>query len=73
MIYQFTKKIHKITAFIGVVCLVLASSTSDFYLLEVGTNEPEIVSRLIIAGAIMIIPSFVYITLELLKEKRKCQ
>lgn len=68
MIYRFTKKIHKATAFIGLVCLMLASSTSDFYLLEVGTVEPEIVGKLLIAGAIMIIPSVVYITLKLLKE-----
>lgn len=70
MIYRFTKKVHKITLFIGLVCLMLASSTSDFYILEMGTTEPEIVGRLITAGLIMVIPSVIYAVLKMLKEKK---
>lgn len=44
---------------IGVILAFLAVSTSDYYVIELGQNEPQYVWTLAIVGVVLMIPGFV--------------
>lgn len=68
MIYRFFKAVHGFTAFIGIIFLIMSASTSDYYT-EIGQKEPESVGALIMWGAILMIPTVIYLILEYIKER----
>ncbi len=70
MIYRFFRKVHKLTAFMGITLLLIASSTSDLYVVELGQSEPEIVGRLITIGLMFLMPSAIYLLLDVCKGER---
>ena len=70
MLYRFTTKIHKITAFIGILLWYGAASESDYYVLVMRENEPETVGTLIAWGFALMIPTAIYTILEYIRGKK---
>lgn len=51
-------------AVIGLLCWIAGASTSDYYVVELGQTEPSNVHRLLVVGAVLMIPMFVHIIKE---------
>lgn len=63
MIYRFTKKIHKITAFSGILLWLFAAGESD-RCLDFGQAQPENLDSLIVLGCALMIPTAIYLILD---------
>lgn len=70
MLYRFTKKIHKITAFAGIMLFVSAAGKSDFYTLAMRQSDPETVGTLIAWGFALMIPTAIHLILEYIRGKK---
>ena len=69
MLYRFTKKIHKITAFAGLLLFVFAAGASD-RCIEFGQAQPENLDSLIAWGFALMIPTAIYLILDYARGKR---
>lgn len=69
MIYRFTKKIHKITAFAGILCLFGAAGISD-RCIDFGQAQPEYLDALILWGFALMIPTAIFLILDYARGKR---
>lgn len=70
MLYRFTKKIHKITAFAGILLWIGAVGESDFHTLAMRQSEPETVGTLIAWGFALMIPTAIHLILEYARGKK---
>lgn len=69
MIYRFFKAVHGFTAFIGLMLLFMAASTSDLSVIELGQKEPESVGTLLVWVVILMIPTAIYLALDYYKRR----
>lgn len=69
MIYSAVKAIHNVTSGIALLLFLASAFTSDFHVVEMGQKEPESVRALITWGAILMIPTVIYLILEYIKER----
>ena len=58
------KAIRNIFGVCGFVMLYLAISTSDYYVIELNTTEPRIVTVLMAIGSAMFIPAAISLAIE---------
>lgn len=56
-------------AVIGIFMVIGAVGTSDYYVMELGQSEPESVWKVIWIGAALMLPTFLHIIYENVKEK----
>lgn len=69
MIYRFTKKIHKITAFSGLLLWVFAAGNSDMCL-DFGQAQPENLDSVILWGFLLMIPTAMHLIFEYIRGKK---
>ncbi len=44
----------------GVICVLLAAGSFDYYSVELGVKEPECVGTLLIAGCFLLLPEAIF-------------
>lgn len=62
------KIIRNLLAIIGALAIYGAVSTSDYYIIELGTVEPAYVKTQLIVGVILVLPMLLHVFYELYKE-----
>ena len=62
------KIIRNLLAVVGAGCIIGGVSTSDYYVIELGTVEPAYVKSQIIFGCMMVLPLLVHVIYDLYKE-----
>lgn len=63
--------IRNTMAALSLVCCILSAGTSDYYIMELREPEPASVSWLLIAAAVLMLPTIVYLIGEYVKERTK--
>lgn len=69
MLYRFTKKIHKITAFAGILLLFFTAATDERFS-EIGQMPPESLGTVFAWGLALMIPTAIYLILEYIRGKK---
>lgn len=68
--YRIIKKIHKYAIICSLICFFFASSISDFAK-ELGEGNPKSVNTLILIGAVLTLPTLIYIASRSYLERRR--
>lgn len=69
--YRGWRIIRRMSAIAGLIILILAVGTSDFYVLELGQHEPGSVWFYIFAGLTMMAPQYVHTIRRAFAEEKK--
>lgn len=62
------KLFWKLSALSGMVLIVCSVSLSDYYVLEMGMDEPSFIWRNLVIGALLLAPMMVQVLIDLAKE-----
>ena len=63
--------IRNCMAGLALVCGLLAAGTSDYHVMELGTEAPATVNRLLLIGFVLMLPTIFYLMAEYVKERTK--
>ena len=55
------KKLRIATAIVGVLLIYAGASTSDYHVIEMGQSTPNYAWRLMLIGAVLMIPTVIHI------------
>ncbi len=67
---NFWKSFRTVLAMAGIALLSVAASSSDYYVLELGVNEPSGVRNSMIVGVLMLLPMLLHTLYDLYIEAR---
>ena len=65
------KIIRNLSAIMGLILLMGAIGTSDYYIIELGTFEPAYVKTQMLVGVLMIVPAIIGLLYEMYKEGKR--
>lgn len=58
--YRAWRIIRTLSAAAGLMLLIMAVGTSDYHVMELGTDEPVIVWKAIVLGILMMLPAYIH-------------